>query len=90
VSGVASWGYHTSTVILIEAGKVENPADPSRVLYASLKNAASFTALGSFDRHGHLTFGEPELVTVMTEEDIDAELKRLKHFMGQEKARKPE
>lgn len=88
VSGVASWGYHTSTVILIEAGKVENPADPSRILYASLKNAPSFTALGEFNRSGHLAFGEPELIEIMSEGDIDAELKRIKTFMEQEKGRK--
>ena len=84
ISGAASWGYHTSSVIMIEAGKVENPADPSRILYASLKNAPSFTSLGMFTRDGHLSFGLPEIIEVMTDEDVDAELRRMKDFINKE------
>jgi hypothetical protein len=82
ISGAASWGYHTSSILMVEAAKVEDPANPSRILYASLKNASSFTSLGTFTRDGHLSFGLPELVEVMTEEDVDAELRRMKDFIN--------
>lgn len=82
ISGAASWGYHTSTVLLMEAGKVENPADPSRILYASLKNAASFTSLGTFDKTGNITFGFPDLVEVATDDDVEAEIDRIRKSMA--------
>jgi len=60
ISGVASWGYHTSTVMLIESPDPSDIANPERLLYASIKNAPSFSTVGRFDGHGHLHFEPPD------------------------------
>lgn len=76
ISGVASWGYHTSSVMLIEAADPENVSDPRRVFHASLKNASSFTAQGEFDSSGHIRFGLPDIgPTIRTEEEIIEEMR---------------
>jgi hypothetical protein len=85
ISGAASWGYHTSSVLMLEATKPEDPSNPSRILFASLKNAPSFTSLGTFTTSGHIAFGLPELVEVMSEQDIDTEIARMKAFLNPQK-----
>lgn len=77
ISGVASWGYHTSSVIVIEPSNLNNHADPGRVLHASLKNAPSFSALGKFDS-GVLKFGLPEIIEIYDDQDVEEELERIK------------
>lgn len=59
ISGVASWGYHTSTIFLIEPEDPEDLGNPRRVMHCSLKNAPSFYTLGDFDHKGFLFFDSP-------------------------------
>ena len=56
ISGFASWGYHTSSVLLIENECPANIEATERILHCSLKNAPSFTMEGQFNDRGHLEF----------------------------------
>jgi hypothetical protein len=57
ISGVAGWGYHTSTDILIQAvEKDEEMLTGNRRMYVSLKNGLNMRLTGSFDSGGKLVF----------------------------------
>jgi len=61
ISGVASWGYHSSTVMLIEAADPKDLSNTERKLYVSVKNGTSFETDGRFDlRTGRLEFDPPQ------------------------------
>ncbi len=77
ISGVASWGYHTSTVMLIEAGNPMDVSDSSRVFHGSLKNASSFVSQGKFTSNGQLIFGPPNPTQPQTIEEMEAELAKV-------------
>lgn len=53
VSGCASWGYHTSTVIVIEQDDPKG-IDPTRTIYFCMKNRKRFHLKGHFDSNGRL------------------------------------
>jgi hypothetical protein len=59
ISGAAAWGYHSSSVFLIERFKPEDVSNGQRVLYASLKNAPDFDTKGHFEQNGLLHFPPP-------------------------------
>jgi hypothetical protein len=61
ISGVASWGYHSSTVMLIEAADAKDLSNTERKLYVSVKNGVSFETDGRFDlASGRLNFDPPK------------------------------
>lgn len=53
ISGVSSWGFHTSTVILIESEDAEY-TKPDRTVWACMKGAPRLKLQGSFDLNGRL------------------------------------
>jgi AAA domain len=60
ISGVASWGYHSSTVMLIEATDPKDLSNTARKLYVSVKNGISFECDGGFNlATGQLSFDPP-------------------------------
>lgn len=56
IGGSTIWERCTSTNIIIAPVNPKDVADPSRMLYACLKNSDSFRCPGAFDEHGRLTF----------------------------------
>jgi hypothetical protein len=61
ISGVASWGYHSSTVMLIEAADAKDLSNTERKLYVSVKNGISFECDGRFNlATGQLHFDPPQ------------------------------
>lgn len=56
ISGVAGWGYHASSVWLIESTDPHDIENPNRKLKCSIKNGPSVEAEGSFNDRGQLTF----------------------------------
>lgn len=53
VSGVSSWGFHTSTVIIIESDD-EECTGPDRTFWVCMKGAQRRKLRGSFDTQGRL------------------------------------
>lgn len=72
ISGLASWGYHASSVLVVEAARPLDMECPDRILHCSLKNTTSFSVAGSFDDNGRLRF----LPRQLTPEEL---LQRRKH-----------
>ena len=58
VSGSSIWERSTSTNLIIVARNPGNVEDGRRILFACLKNQASFTVEGHFDEIGMLTFDD--------------------------------
>ena len=56
ISGCAAWGYHSSTVFIIESEKPDALGHSQRVISVSMKNSLSFARQGDFDSNGRLVF----------------------------------
>lgn len=65
VSGVSAWGYHSSTILLLEG--VEGDAAllrPDRVLWVCVKNGKRRQLAAAFDSRGRLTMQEAPIIRV--------------------------
>jgi hypothetical protein len=56
ISGAAGWGYHASSVLLIESVEPTNLENPNRIMHCSVKNGISFSIGGAFNPLGQLRF----------------------------------
>lgn len=57
VSGVSSWGFHTSTVLLIEEAKTDHSLETEeRIIWACMKNSKRRKLGARFDSRGQLRY----------------------------------
>lgn len=59
ISGVSSWGYHTSTVMMILHEDPDDETNSRRVLRADIKGYPRFKCEGDYDYNGHVVFMPP-------------------------------